>query len=250
MRVWARTLFRWSPSPGLRHSSVVAVQVCRCPICPTIPHSLHHLPLCTSLSCTAVLNVLHCFVKVYLALGLGLRVAMLTHMCCGSKLFHAWLVTRHVVSSVLCLGLGREAPGKAYRLYTEQAYMSLEVASAPEIQRVNLASLVLQLKQLGVANLPGFAFMDPPSTAALMRALELLLALGALDAEGGLSSPLGTRMVRLPVEPVFAKVSLISDGHKGNFVCQSWLRSDQFSGLPLQSYNYCMYGKVLTCVTY
>ena len=39
----------------------------------------------------------------------------------------------------------------------------------------------------------------------MLRALELLLALGALDSEGGLTS-LGRQMVRLPVEPVFAKV--------------------------------------------
>ena len=44
-----------------------------------------------------------------------------------------------------------------------------------------------------------------PSTSAMLRALELLLALGALDSEGALS-PLGRQMVRLPVEPIFAKV--------------------------------------------
>lgn len=44
-----------------------------------------------------------------------------------------------------------------------------------------------------------------PSTSAMLRALELLLALGALDAEGALT-PLGRQMVRLPIEPVFAKV--------------------------------------------
>lgn len=44
-----------------------------------------------------------------------------------------------------------------------------------------------------------------PSTSAMLRALELLLALGALGAEGALT-PLGRHMVRLPVEPVFAKV--------------------------------------------
>lgn len=39
----------------------------------------------------------------------------------------------------------------------------------------------------------------------MLRALELLLALGALDSEGTLTS-LGRQMVRLPIEPVFAKV--------------------------------------------
>ncbi len=44
-----------------------------------------------------------------------------------------------------------------------------------------------------------------PSASAMVRALELLLALGALDSQGNLTL-LGRQMVRLPVEPVFAKV--------------------------------------------
>ncbi|BDA45577.1 ATP-dependent RNA helicase DHX8 [Coccomyxa sp. Obi] len=103
---------------------------------------------------------------------------------------------------------GREAPGKAFRLYTEAAYLGLQAASAPEIQRVSLASLALQLKQLGVADVRAFPFMDPPPPPALARALELLLALGALDQSGALSKPLGAQLVRLPLEPVFGKVLL------------------------------------------
>lgn len=41
---------------------------------------------------------------------------------------------------------GREAPGKAYRLYTEASFTSLAATTAPEITRVNLGSVVLQLK--------------------------------------------------------------------------------------------------------
>lgn len=105
-----------------------------------------------------------------------------------------------------CCRAGREAAGKAFRLYTEAAFLGLEAASAPEIQRVSLASLVLQLKQLGVADVLAFPFMDAPPKAALLRALELLLTLGALDADGALSQPLGAQLVRLPLEPAFGKV--------------------------------------------
>ncbi len=48
--------------------------------------------------------------------------------------------------------------------------------------------------------------MDRPPACALLRALEQLLALGALGADGRLTQPLGRRMARLPVEPAFAKV--------------------------------------------
>jgi hypothetical protein len=41
---------------------------------------------------------------------------------------------------------GREAPGQAYRLYTEASFNSLSATTPPEITRVNLGSVVLQLK--------------------------------------------------------------------------------------------------------
>lgn len=79
--------------------------------------------------------------------------------------------------------IGREAPGKAYRLYTERAFDDLEPTTLPEIQRTNLCSVVLQLKALGINDVLGFDFMDAPPRAAILRSLELLLALGALDSK-------------------------------------------------------------------
>ena len=57
----------------------------------------------------------------------------------------------------------------------------------PEIQRSNLASTVLTLKKLKVKDLVHFDLMDPPAPETLMRALELLNYLGALDEEGELT---------------------------------------------------------------
>jgi len=98
----------------------------------------------------------------------------------------------------------------AFRLYTEGAFQGLEETTRPEIQRINLASVVLQLKALGVEDVVGFDFMDRPPTASLLRALELLFALGAVGPDGRLAVPLGEDMARLPVDPMFAKVLLLS----------------------------------------
>ena len=84
---------------------------------------------------------------------------------------------------------GREAPGKAYRLYTESSFNQLAGTTLPEIQRVNLATVALQLKALGFDDLLGFDFMDKPPQAALLRALELLYALGALTDTGSFPKP-------------------------------------------------------------
>lgn len=47
------------------------------------------------------------------------------------------------------------------------------------------------MKALGIQDVLGFDFMDPPPRAALLRSLELLLALGALDSRGELTKPTG-----------------------------------------------------------
>ncbi|CAB1118542.1 unnamed protein product [Ectocarpus sp. CCAP 1310/34] len=70
-------------------------------------------------------------------------------------------------------------------------------------------SSVLTLLKLGVEDLVHFDFMDPPAPETLMRALELLNYLGALDDEGSLTD-LGNKMSELPLDPQLAKVLLAS----------------------------------------
>ena len=52
----------------------------------------------------------------------------------------------------------------------------MEENTVPEIQRTNLCSVTLMLKSLGINNILEFDFMDPPPSAALLRALEQLCA--------------------------------------------------------------------------
>ena len=104
---------------------------------------------------------------------------------------------------------GRTGPGKCYRLYTEQAFRDeMLPLSVPEIQRTNLGMTVLTLKAMGVNDLLGFDFMDPPPPATLVAALEQLYNLGALDDEG-LLTRLGRKMAEFPLDPPLSK-SLIA----------------------------------------
>lgn len=80
---------------------------------------------------------------------------------------------------------GRTGPGSCYRLYTEQAFAhEMLEFPVPEIQRTNLATVCLQLKAMGINDLLGFDFMDPPAPQTLVTALHSLYVLGALDDEG------------------------------------------------------------------
>lgn len=105
---------------------------------------------------------------------------------------------------------GRTGPGKCYRLYTENGYKNeMLPTTVPEIQRANLGSVVLQLKAMGINDLIGFDFMDPPPAESMVTAMESLFALGALDDEG-LLTQLGRKMAEFPIEPKNAKVLLSS----------------------------------------
>ena len=75
--------------------------------------------------------------------------------------------------------------------------------------RSNLGTVVLQLKKLGVEDLVHFDFMDPPAPETLMRALELLNYLAAIDDNGELTQ-LGSLMAEFPLDPQLAKMVIAS----------------------------------------
>lgn len=96
---------------------------------------------------------------------------------------------------------GRTRPGKCFRLYTEEAFRNdLSPTAHPEILRSNLGNVVLNLRMLGIEDLVHFDFMDPPAPETLMRALELLNYLGALNDDGDLTD-FGRKMAAFPLEP-------------------------------------------------
>lgn len=103
---------------------------------------------------------------------------------------------------------GRTKPGKCFRLYTESNYDALQPTSIPEIQRSNLAPVILQLKALGIDNIARFRFLTSPPAELVVRALELLYSLGALDTYAKLTRPLGERMAELAIGPMLSKVLL------------------------------------------
>ncbi|MDI1489997.1 MAG: hypothetical protein OHK93_001196 [Ramalina farinacea] len=108
---------------------------------------------------------------------------------------------------------GRVAPGKCFRLYTKFAFHNeLDDSTMPEIQRTNLNSIVLLLKSLGINNLIEFDFMDPPPAETLIRALENLYALGALNDQGELTK-MGRQMAEFPTDPMLARAILAADKH-------------------------------------
>ncbi|XP_037103374.1 pre-mRNA-splicing factor ATP-dependent RNA helicase PRP16 [Syngnathus acus] len=105
---------------------------------------------------------------------------------------------------------GRTGPGQCYRLYTQSAYKNeMLTTTIPEIQRTNLANVVLLLKSLGVQDLLLFHFMDPPPEDNMLNSMYQLWILGALDNTGSLT-PTGRMMVEFPLDPALSKMLIVS----------------------------------------
>ncbi|XP_061608119.1 ATP-dependent RNA helicase DHX33 isoform X3 [Phyllopteryx taeniolatus] len=107
---------------------------------------------------------------------------------------------------------GREDSGICYRLYTEQEFDHLIPMTVPEIQRCNLASVMLQLMALGIQDVMNFDFMSKPSPEAICFAVEHLELLGAVERNNGqvVLTALGKKMASFPLEPRYAKTILLS----------------------------------------
>ena len=105
---------------------------------------------------------------------------------------------------------GRIRPGKCFRISIEGDFSKLPKQTVPEIQRTNLTWTILQLKALGIDDVLHFPFISPPPAESLIRALEILYSLKAIDDNAALTNPLGSRLVQFPVEPRIGAALLAS----------------------------------------
>ncbi|KAJ8280280.1 hypothetical protein GJAV_G00052690 [Gymnothorax javanicus] len=103
---------------------------------------------------------------------------------------------------------GRTGPGVCYRLYAESDYEAFAPYPVPEIHRVALDSLVLQMKSMGLGDPRSFVFIDPPPAASIQTALTYLKEQGALDSHGELTS-IGRLLAQLPVDVVIGKMLVL-----------------------------------------
>ncbi|CAD8179386.1 unnamed protein product [Paramecium pentaurelia] len=98
---------------------------------------------------------------------------------------------------------GRQRQGQCYRLYTQQTYERLAKYMLPEILRVNLLSVILQMKAIGIQNVLTFDLIDRPDMELMLANLNQLVKLKALDSEFNLTQH-GKNMSSLPLEPQFS----------------------------------------------
>ena len=100
---------------------------------------------------------------------------------------------------------GRVAEGLCIRLYSEEEFAARPKYTQPEIQRANLAEVILRMKAFHLGDIETFPFLNPPQPAAISTGYKLLHELGALDDQENLT-PLGWDLARLPVDPSIGRM--------------------------------------------
>ncbi|MEV4642728.1 ATP-dependent RNA helicase HrpA [Actinoplanes sp. NPDC049548] len=99
---------------------------------------------------------------------------------------------------------GRTSDGICIRLYSEEDFEGRPEFTEPEILRTNLASVILQMTNLGLGDLAAFPFIDPPDRRNVTDGIKLLEELGALDKRK--LTPMGRQLAQLPVDPRLARM--------------------------------------------
>jgi ATP-dependent helicase HrpB len=105
---------------------------------------------------------------------------------------------------------GRTGPGHVVRLFGEGNYKARPKSTPPEVVRSDLTELVLAVHGLGF-DPRTLEWLDAPPSAALQAAERLLQQLGALTAsvDGKTTlTPLGSRLLELPLPPRLGRVFL------------------------------------------
>jgi ATP-dependent helicase HrpA len=102
---------------------------------------------------------------------------------------------------------GRVGPGICIRLYSEEDYLARPAFTEPEIQRTNLAAVILQMHALKLGDIEAFPFVEPPDGRYIRDGARTLRELGALTEEGQLTET-GRRLSRLPLDPRLGRILL------------------------------------------
>lgn len=103
---------------------------------------------------------------------------------------------------------GRTGPGICYRLYSEKDYEEFESYTTPEIQRVPLESILLQMISMGLTNVRIFPFVESPPKESIERAILSLKQHEALTSDEKITA-LGKALSTLPVEISIGKMLLM-----------------------------------------
>jgi len=102
---------------------------------------------------------------------------------------------------------GRVSEGICIRLYDEEDFDQRDEFTVPEIQRTNLAAVILQMENLRLGHIDDFPFVEPPEDRLINDGYKLLYELGAIDARHRITK-IGKHLGHFPIDPKLARMLL------------------------------------------
>ena len=102
---------------------------------------------------------------------------------------------------------GRVSAGICIRLYEEEDFELRDEFTAPEIQRTNLAAVILQMENLRLGHIDDFPFVEPPEDRLINDGYKLLFELGAIDSKHKITK-VGKHLGHFPIDPKLARMLL------------------------------------------
>lgn len=106
---------------------------------------------------------------------------------------------------------GRISSGVCFRLYAEDDYLQREAFTQPEIQRTNLAAVILQMQMMKLGRMEDFPFLEMPDSRLINDGVKQLVELGALNSDKSITA-LGKQLGMLPLDPRFS--AMLVQAHK------------------------------------
>ncbi|GAA6135294.1 ATP-dependent RNA helicase HrpA [Oceaniserpentilla sp. 4NH20-0058] len=100
---------------------------------------------------------------------------------------------------------GRVSEGVCVRLFSEEDFNARPEFSDPEIQRTNLAAVILQMLSLRLGDVSEFPFVDAPDNRFIKDGYNLLKELGAVSKDNQINA-VGRALSKLPVDPRIARM--------------------------------------------
>lgn len=109
---------------------------------------------------------------------------------------------------------GRTKPGKCYHLYTKEQFNLFNEYPTPEIQRISLEEVILQVRSLDrncTFKVENFLskLIEPPKIENINNGLEKLISLGALRKEDEKLTKLGEYLSDIPINPTYGKLLIV-----------------------------------------
>ncbi len=105
---------------------------------------------------------------------------------------------------------GRISAGICYRLYSEDDFNLRSEFTEPEIQRTNLAAVILQMENMQLGHVEDFPFVEPPDSRLISDGYKLLFELGAINQQHKITST-GKKLARLPIDPKLGRILIESE---------------------------------------